>query len=122
MKKILIVDDEEMVRFMLCEVLKDEGYEVIESENGYDGLNLARAARPDLLVMDINMPEMNGIEATRNIRADSEISHTPIFISTGEEKAKGNFTKELGTEVQGFVEKPYQIEKILVQIKKILGE
>jgi len=122
MKKILIVDDEEMVRFMLCECLKDEGYEVIEGENGYDGLNLARMEQPDLVIMDINMPQMDGIEAVRNLRADSEISHIPIFISTGVGNAKKNFTKEQMTEVQGFVEKPYQIEKILGQIKNILKE
>ena len=122
MKRILVVDDEEMVRFMLCECLRDEGYEVLEAENGYDGLNLARMEQPDLIIMDISMPQMNGIEATRNLRDDPEISHIPIFVSTGEEGAKKNFTKEQGTEVQGFVEKPYQIEKILGRIKSILGE
>jgi len=92
------------------------------ASNGRQAVEMTRQHRPNIVVMDINMPQMDGIEAVRNLRADSEISHIPVFISTGEGNAKKNFTKEQMTEVQGFVEKPYQIEKILGQIKNILKE
>jgi len=121
MKKILIVDDEEITRYALSETMKELGYETVEAENGYDGINIARQELPDLIIMDISMPVMNGIDAVKNIRLDPALQHIPIFMSTGEEAAKSKFTKEQGTEVQGFVEKPYKIEQIAKKIKEFLG-
>ena len=82
---------------------------------------MASAELPDLIIMDINMPQMNGLEAVKNIRQDLSTRDIPIFVSTAEENVKSEFTAEKGREVQGFIEKPYKIDQIVSKIKNLLG-
>jgi two-component system sensor histidine kinase/response regulator len=83
MKLILLIDDDEGVRFTFGGVLRDHGYRVIESDSGDAGLELARQQKPDLILTDINMPGGDGQTLLHQIRADNELSNTPVVMMTG---------------------------------------
>jgi two-component system sensor histidine kinase/response regulator len=83
MKLILLIDDDEAVRFTFGGVLRDHGYRVIESDSGDAGLELARQQKPDLILTDINMPGGDGQALLQHIRADVEISGTQVVLMTG---------------------------------------
>lgn len=81
-KKVLIVDDSPMIRRIVGKILKDSGYDVVMAENGQEGVAAARRDRPDLVIMDIEMPVMNGLQATASIKSDRSSAHIPVLIFT----------------------------------------
>src|SRR5438105_2594613 len=81
-KKILLVEDDFDTRYILSLILKDEGYEVITAADGECALAVAAEQKPDLIITDINMPRVNGIELTRKIRLQEETSSMPILAIT----------------------------------------
>jgi DNA-binding response OmpR family regulator len=81
-KRILCVEDDATLRWAITEMLNFTGYEVIEAENGLTGIVLASSHHPDLILMDINLPGISGLEAMAQIRAKLEPSHIPIIIMT----------------------------------------
>ena len=111
-----------MVRAVLKDAIKKNGYEVIEAENGKIAYNLAIEELPDLVILDLVMPECDGFETTRKIRTDTRIKHIPILISTGSEGVHCEFNKDTETFIHGFLEKPYKTEVIIEKIKGLLGE
>jgi two-component system cell cycle response regulator DivK len=82
MPKILLVEDNEMNRDMLSRRLQRRGYQIVTAENGEQGLSLARMEAPDLILMDITLPEMDGWEAARLLKADESTRHIPIIALT----------------------------------------
>jgi two-component system cell cycle response regulator DivK len=82
MPKILLVEDNEMNRDMLSRRLQRRGYQIVAAENGEQGLSLARAEGPDLILMDITLPEMDGWEVARLLKADEATRHIPIIALT----------------------------------------
>ena len=89
MARILVVDDEEDIREALTEILEDEGHDVFEAENGLEVMAMAVSARIDLILLDITMPEMDGIEACRRIKAVQHVRDIPIVMVTAHTEAKG---------------------------------
>lgn len=122
MKKILIADDSVLVRTVLKDALQKSNYEVVETDNGHTAVNLAIEELPDLIVLDLVMPKMTGIEAVRNIRSDDRLKHIPVLISTGSDGVHHNFNKGFENSIQGFLEKPYKVDVIIEKIKKQLGD
>jgi two-component system chemotaxis response regulator CheY len=118
-KKILAVDDSKSMRQMVAMTLKSAGFDVTEGEDGVDGLNKAKAGHFDLVLTDINMPNMNGIELTRSLRALPAYKGTPIICltteSSDEMKAKG---KQAGA--TGWIVKPFSPEKLLATLERVL--
>jgi two-component system chemotaxis response regulator CheY len=118
-KKILAVDDSKSMRQMVAMTLKGAGFDVTEGEDGADGLNKAKAAHFDLILTDINMPNMNGIEFTTALRALPAYKGTPIICLTTESsddmKAKG---KKAGA--TGWIVKPFSPEKLLATLERVL--
>lgn len=92
-KRVLVVDDSLTVREVECRLLKNKGYEVETAVNGIDGLNAVRAGRYDLVISDVDMPRMNGIELLKTIKSDPKLRHLPVMIvsykSTDEDRMKG---------------------------------
>jgi CheY-like chemotaxis protein len=82
MPKILLVEDNEMNRDMLSRRLQRKGYSVVTAQDGQQGYSLARSESPDLILMDISLPVMNGWEATRLLKADESTKHIPIIVLT----------------------------------------
>ena len=122
MKKILIADDSVLVRTVLKDALQKSNYEVVETDNGHTAVNLTIEELPDLIVLDLIMPKMTGIEAVKNIRSDDRVKHIPILISTGSDGVHQDFNKGFETSIQGFLEKPYKADVIIEKIKKQLGD
>ena len=119
MARVLVVDDSPTEIFQFKEMLEKLGHEVLTAENGRDGVDLARTEQPDVVLMDIVMPDMNGFQATRQITRAEETAHIPVIIVSSKDQetdkvwgerqgAKGYLTKpvdagELSTVVLSFL-------------------
>jgi two-component system alkaline phosphatase synthesis response regulator PhoP len=116
-KKILIADDNEQIRESLSSILEDEGYAMWTAKNGAEALEKAREISPDILILDVMMPEMSGYEVCRAIKSDPDLKKTFVLMLS----AKGQATeKELGKEVGAdeYFVKPFSPSEIVARIKK----
>lgn len=117
-KSVLTVDDSKTMREMVSFTLKGAGYQILEAEDGVQGLSVAQGNQVDAIVTDLNMPNMNGIEMIRSLRADPRYASTPILMLTTEgDAAKKIEGKEAGA--TGWVVKPFQPEKLVEIVKKV---
>lgn len=119
-KKILIADDNENIRDALTYLLEDEGYELVLAVDGADTIKKVRELRPDILFLDIMMPEINGYDVCRTIKNDPDIKATYVIMLT----AKGQVAEqERGREVGAdeYIVKPFSPMEILAKVKTILG-
>ena len=121
MKKcILVVEDNEKNRKLLSAILQSAGYEIIEAEDGEMGIEMAREKKPILIFMDIQMPGMDGIEATKILKSDPSTSKIPIIAITAyamkEEKEK--IISESGCD--DYISKPIEIRPFLEKVKKYI--
>jgi two-component system, cell cycle response regulator DivK len=105
-KRILVVEDQEDLRGVLRDLLAGSGYAVIEAADGRDGITKAKSDRPDLILMDIQMPVLDGYEATRQIKADADLSATPI-IAVSSFAMKRDEEKARAAGCDDYVTKPY---------------
>ena len=123
MQKILLVEDNEMNRDMLSRRLQRRGYSVVNAEDGEKGLLLARSEAPDLILMDISLPAMDGWEVTRLLKADQSTCHIPIIALTAHalvsdrEKAFEAGCDEYDTKPIDFGRLSEQIENLLLEKK-----
>lgn len=118
-KKILIADDNENIREALTYLLEDEGYKLWLAKDGADALKKVREFKPDVLFLDIMMPEINGYDVCRKIKADPELKSTYVIMLT----AKGQVAEqERGKEVGAdeYIVKPFSPMEILAKVKSIL--
>jgi two-component system chemotaxis response regulator CheY len=120
-KCILIVDDSETVRQVLQLALGNAGYKVVEAEDGFDALAKLSGAQIDMLITDLNMPNMDGLELIKKVREEGKHRFTPIVMLTtesSEEKKKAG--REAGA--SGWIVKPFKPEQLLKVVKMVLGE
>ncbi len=117
--KVLVVDDDKTTRKMLSLILKSKGYEVVTAENGMDGLQKLGIEQINLILTDMNMPYMDGIEFIKQVRANPEISHIPIVMLTTEadEEEKQRAYK---AGVDDYLVKPATGEQIVESMKRII--
>lgn len=114
-KKILVVDDSPTERHFLVELLSKNGYQVITAENGEDGIAKAKAELPDLVLMDVVMPGLNGYQATRTLTRDVATKNIPVIVCT----SKGQETDKIWGLRQGaqdYMVKPLNGEELLTKI------
>jgi CheY-like chemotaxis protein len=122
-KKILVIDDEpDFVKFLTV-LLEDNGYSTISAENGLEGLKKAQTEHPDLILLDITMPEMSGVKFYREIRGDLALKAVPVVLVTG---VADDFEKFIHTRRQvpppdGYIRKPLDKEKLLATISQLLS-
>jgi DNA-binding response OmpR family regulator len=114
-KKVLVVEDHHDTSFMLCRLLKMEGYEVEHAIDGIVGYSTATNEHPDLIVTDIQMPRMNGIEMIKRIREEAEFRQTPIIVMSAYGKRIIDDAIKAGAD--DFVEKPIDFDKFLTTIR-----
>jgi two-component system chemotaxis response regulator CheY len=120
MTSILAVDDSTSMRRMVSETLKLAGYEVIEAEDGKVALEKAQARRVNLVLTDVNMPNMDGITLTRELRGLPSYKFTPILVLTTESSVeKKQQGKAAGA--TGWIVKPFNPDTLLSTIKKVIG-
>ncbi len=112
MPKILIVEDNEMNRDMLSRRLERRGFTVVMAVDGGEGVAMTRSEAPDLVLMDMSLPVMNGWEATRAIRADSAISHLPVIALTAH-SMPGDREKAMEAGCNDYDTKPVDLPRLL---------
>jgi two-component system, cell cycle response regulator DivK len=120
-KRILVVEDQEDLRGILRDLLTGSDYEVAEAADGRDGVAKAKSERPDLILMDIQLPVIDGYEATRQIKADPALKATPI-IAVSSFSMKGDEEKARASGCDSCVTKPYSPIQLLRVIRGFLGE
>ena len=120
-RRILIVEDQEDLRAILRDLLASSGYDVIEAESGEEGVAKARSARPDLILMDIQLPVLDGYEATRQIKGMPQLAATPI-IAVSSFAMKGDEEKARAAGCDHYVTKPYSPMSLLRLVRGVLGE
>ena len=119
--RILIVEDQEDNRTILRDVLSTVGYELIEALNGEDGVKLAQNERPDLILMDIQLPKMNGYEATQQIKSIAELKTIPIIAVTSY-ALSGDEAKARAAGCDGYIAKPFSPRELLAMVRKYLSD
>ncbi len=118
-RTILIVDDERSFAHAIGRILADRGYAVLVAGEAEEGMRQARAARPDLIVLDLVLPDRPGIQLCRQIRADDHTRHTPIIVATYKNEAAEEVSA-LEAGADDFVGKPYVIEVMIARIERLL--
>lgn len=117
MKKcILIVDDDPEILDMTGSFLRKRDYDVITAENGQTGLTTARARRPDLILTDVLMPELDGYGFYKELKNDAQLNNIPVLIITGRGKMEDSF-KVIG--VDGFIAKPFSPEELIREVEHV---
>jgi two-component system cell cycle response regulator DivK len=118
-KRILVVEDQEDNRQILRDLLGSAGYQIIEAGDGSAALTAAKASRPDLILMDIQLPLLDGYEATRRIKADADLKSIPIIVVTSY-ALSGDEGKARDAGCDAYVTKPYSPRLLLAKIKEFL--
>ena len=122
-KTILIVDDEPDVSAYLRAFFEDNGFSVITAGNGKEGFDKAKAERPDLITLDITMPEESGVRMFRDVQGDADLASTPVIIITG---VSHEFKRFIETRRQvhppdAYFEKPVDRDELLAKVNEILS-
>jgi CheY-like chemotaxis protein len=120
MARILLVEDNEMNRDMLSRRLQRRGYEVLVAVDGRQGVEMARAERPSLILMDMSLPELDGWDATRQIKADPATQAIPVIALTAHAMS-GDRDRALEAGCDDFDTKPVELESLLGKIEALLA-
>ena len=120
MIKILLVEDNEMNMDMLSRRLDRKGYEVVHAVNGREAINLAKSETPDLILMDLSLPEIDGFEATMSLKQDGRTSKIPIIILTAH-ALKSDRERAYSIGCDDYDVKPINFPRLLDKIEKQLG-
>jgi two-component system, cell cycle response regulator DivK len=117
MATILVIEDHEENRRILRDLLASARYEMLEAMTGEDGLRMAEAHRPNVILMDIQLPDLDGFEVTRRIKADPALHHIPIIAVTSYAMS-GDDAKAFDAGCDGYVAKPYDPMALLAKIRE----
>ncbi len=119
MKKVLVIEDNEINRYLMRTILQKLGHQVIEAQDGFTGVELAIAERPDLILMDIQLPGLDGYEATKKLRALETTKKIPIIAITSYAMV-GDREKILAAGCTAYIEKPIDPESFIKELKKYI--
>ncbi len=117
LRKLLIVEDNDDAREMLATLLSMEGYDVITAEDGREGLDRAVVEQPDLIVTDINMPEMNGVEMIKELRSHESFNCVPIVVMTAYSERVAGMAIEAGADKAMF--KPFDFDTLVGDLMNV---
>jgi len=116
--KILVVDDAAFMRMRCSKLLTDNGYEVVEAENGLDAIAKYKESKPDAVLLDITMPEMDGLTALKEIRKVDPEAKVAMVTAMGQQSMIMDAIK---SGAKDFVVKPFQPDRVLAAVKKLVG-
>ena len=120
MAKVLLVEDNEMNRDMLSRRLIRRGFEVVFAMDGQQGVDLARSERPDIILMDMSLPVIDGWEATRRVKADDATRSVPVIGLTAHAMA-GDREKAIEAGCDDYDTKPVELDRLIGKIERLLG-
>ncbi len=120
-KSVLIVEDNELNMKLFNDLLEANGYDIIQTRNGLEALDLARAHKPDLILMDIQLPEVSGLEVTKWIKEDDELRAIPVIAVTAF-AMKGDEERIRQGGCEAYISKPISVAKFIETIKFYLGD
>ena len=118
-KRVLVVEDQEDNRRIMRDLLTSAGYEMLEAVSGEEGVTLAERERPDLILMDIQLPGLDGYEATRRIKGNAALRHIPIVAVTSY-ALSGDDAKAMEAGCDAYVTKPFSPRALLAKIREYL--
>lgn len=119
-KKVLIVEDNELNMKLFHDLLDSQGYETLQTREGLEALTLAREERPDLILMDIQLPEISGLEVTKWLKEDDELSSIPVVAVTAF-AMKGDEERIRQGGCEAYISKPISVSGFLDTIRRLLG-
>jgi two-component system cell cycle response regulator DivK len=120
-KSVLIVEDNELNMKLFHDLLHAHGYETIMTRHGLDAISLARAHRPDLILMDIQLPEISGLEVTRWLKEDDELKGIPVVAVTAY-AMKGDEERIRSGGCEAYVSKPISVSMFLETVRRFIGD
>ena len=118
--KVMIVEDNELNMKLFHDLLESRGYDIIETRDGMEALKMARSERPDLILMDIQLPEVSGLEVTKWIKEDDDLRHIPVIAVTAF-AMKGDEEKILEGGCEAYIAKPISVANFLSTVEKFLS-
>jgi len=121
MAKVLLVEDNEMNRDMLSRRLARRGFEVVSAVDGQQGVDLARSEKPDIILMDMSLPVMDGWEATRRVKSDNETRNVPVIGLTAHAMT-GDREKALEAGCDDYDTKPVDFDRLMGKIERLFGK
>ena len=121
MAKVLLVEDNEMNRDMLSRRLTRRGFDVVSAVDGQQGVDLARSEKPDIILMDMSLPVMDGWEATRRVKSDNDTRNVPVIGLTAHAMS-GDREKALEAGCDEYDTKPVEIDRLIDKIERLLGK
>jgi DNA-binding response OmpR family regulator len=119
-KKVLIADDEQNIVISLEFLLRREGFEVLIASDGEEALTKLRAEKPDLVLLDVMMPKMNGFDVCQAIRADPDLANMRVLMLTAKGR-EAEVSKGLGLGADAYMTKPFSTKELVVQVRTLLG-
>ena len=119
-KTVLIVEDNELNMKLFHDLLESKGYGILQTRDGMDALKIARSERPDLILMDIQLPEVSGLEVTKWIKEDDDLRHIPVIAVTAF-AMKGDEEKILEGGCEAYIAKPISVTSFLSTVEKFLA-
>lgn len=120
-KRVMIVEDNELNMKLFRDIIEASGYETIPTHNGLDALDLAREEKPDLILMDIQLPEVSGLEVTKWLKQDDDLHQIPVIAVTAF-AMKGDEERIRQGGCEGYISKPISVPKFIETIKSYLGD
>lgn len=120
-KRVMIVEDNELNMKLFNDLLEAQNYETIQTSNGLEALDLAHKHRPDLILMDIQLPEVSGLEVTKWLKEDDELARIPVIAVTAF-AMKGDEERIRQGGCEAYISKPISVMKFLETVKSYLGE
>jgi two-component system cell cycle response regulator DivK len=118
-RRILVVDDNNDSRELVVKVLKNKGYEMIEAIDGEEALEKAMSEKPDLILLDISIPKLNGYEVTKRLKSLEEVKDIPVVALTAH-AMKGDRAKALEAGCEGYISKPINVRDLPAQVKSYM--
>jgi DNA-binding response OmpR family regulator len=119
MSSILVVDDDPLIRTLVEHKLRQRGFEVISAESGEEGLRQAAAKRPDLIVLDAMMPELDGFEVLHRLKQDAGTAGIPVIMLTAR-KQERDIVAALSSGARDYLVKPFMPEELIMRIRNLL--
>ena len=114
---ILLVDDDSAILYLFSTCLRSEGYEVLEASTGQQGLQLAQTRRPDLMLLDVGLPDINGMEVCRQIKSDPKLIDVFVALCSGEATSDENKVNGFHTGADEYLVKPFGLQEFVARVQ-----